>query len=160
MDKGKTIRERLLDFAKRVGPECSMLAQVVSVDEGELTCTLYDEDSEAEFYDVRLRPVIDGNECLTIIPKVDTWVLAVRIEDSEDWLIVAVGEADKWCLKVGEAIIEQTAEGLLIKKQDDTLRQVLELIIQAVQKIVVMQGTNPDYPKLTEAMNKAQNLLR
>jgi hypothetical protein len=75
-------------------------------------------------------------------------------------MIVACSEADKWRLKIGEAIIEQDATGLQIKKQNDNLREALELIIQAVMAVVVIQGTNPDYPKLQRALTKIQNILR
>jgi hypothetical protein len=49
---------------------------------------------------------------------------------------------------------------LQIKKQNDTLRQALEMIIQAVMKVAVIQGTNPDYAKLQQALIKIQNILR
>lgn len=160
MEKAEQIRNALKKMAGEFAPDNGMLAQVKSVDEEAMTCDLYDEESELDFYDVRLRPVLDGEECMTIIPKVDSWVLAVRIEDSDDWVIVSVGEADKWRLKIGEAVIEQNSTGLLIQKADDTLKQVIELIIQAVEKIVVIQGTNPDYAKLTEALTKLNNVLR
>jgi hypothetical protein len=75
-------------------------------------------------------------------------------------MAIAFGEIDKWRLKIGESVVEATSAGLLIQKQDDTLKQVLQLLIEAVQVIVVVQGTNPDYTKLTEAMNKLNNLLR
>jgi hypothetical protein len=160
MDKQEQIRSKLKQMAGEVGPDVTMLAQVKSVNEDEMTCDLYDDESELDFYDVRLRPVIDGKEFLTIIPKVDSWVLAVRLEDSDDWQAIAFGEVDKWRLKIGEAVIEQDATGLLIQRQSDTLKQVLQLMIQAVQVIVVTSGTNPDYLKLTEAMTKLNNLLR
>jgi hypothetical protein len=159
-ERSEQIRSLLKTMAAEVGPDFSMLAQVKSVNEEEFTCDLYDEESELDFFDVRLRPVLDEKECLTIIPKVDSWVLAMRIEASEDWMIVAVGEADKWRLKIGEAIIEQDSTGLLIQKDADTLKQALTLIVEAVQKIVVIQGTNPDYAKLTQALTKVNNLLR
>jgi hypothetical protein len=160
MDKHKQIRSLLKTMAAEVGPDFSMLAQVKSVDEGAMTCDLFDEESGLDFYDVRLRPVLDGNEAVTLIPKVNTWVLAVKIEDSEDWMIVACGEVDKWRLKVGEATVEQDATGLLIGKGSDTVKQALTLICEAVQQIVVMQGTDPNYGKLTQALTKINNLLR
>lgn len=160
MDKQTQIRNRLKEIAQQVGPTVTMLAQVKSVDEGEMTCVLYDAESDLDFFDVRLRPVIDGKEFLTILPKVDSWVLAVRLEDDDEWQAIAFGEVDKWRLKIGEAIIEQDAAGLLIQKQSDTLKQILQLVIEAVQVTVVLQGTNPDYTKLTQAMTKLNNLLR
>lgn len=158
MDKHEQIRQGLAALAKRFGPQGTLLATVQSVDETEMTCTLFDDD--IEIYDVRLRPVLNGNESLTLFPKVGSYVLAVKIEDTEEWMVIACDEIDKWRLVIGETVIEQSSEGLLIKKQEDTLKEVIQLIIEAVQQIVVLQGTNPDYVKLTQALSKAQNILR
>src|SRR5207237_161663 len=118
-------------------------------------------DDDFEYPGIRLRPVLDGNEALTLFPKVGTWALAVRIEDEEhEWMVMAMGEVDKWRLKIGTAIIEQDATGLLVSKGTDTLKQVLTLIIEAMQKIIVLQGTNPDRAKLVTAKTKTNNLFR
>ena len=160
MGREEQIRQLLDERAARVGPSPTMLATVQSVDEAEATCVLWDEETALEYYDVRLRPVLDGKESITIFLKVKSWCLAVRLENKEEWMVVACSEADKWRLKTGEVIIEQDATGLQIKKQNDTLRQALELIIQAVMKVMVIQGTNPDYAKLQQALTKIQNILR
>jgi hypothetical protein len=160
MDRARQIREKLQQMARQFGPPSTLLGQVKSVDENELTCDLYDEETAVVFYDVRLRPVLDGKESLTLIPKVDTWALAARIEDDDEWMIIAAGEIDRYRLSIGQTVIEQDSTGLLIAKQDDTLKQVLTLIVEAVQKIVVIQGTNPDLPKLSQALTKINNLLR
>jgi hypothetical protein len=160
MGREEQIRQLLDERAARVGPSPTMLATVTSVDADEATCVLYDEETALDYYDVRLRPVLNGKESITIFPKVGSWCLAVRLEDTDEWMIVACSEADKWRLKIGESIIEQDATGLQIKKQNDNLREALELIIQAVMKVTVIQGTNPDYPKLQQALTKIQNILR
>lgn len=148
-------------MAKEVGPDCTIMGTIKSVDEGEGTCVLYDEESDLEFTEIRLRPVLEEeNDFLTIVPKVGTWALAIRIEDADDWMIIAVGQADKYRLKIGEATVELDSDGLLVKKQEDTLKQVVQLIIEAMQVIVVVQGTNPDYTKLTQALSKMNNVLR
>jgi phage baseplate assembly protein V len=43
---------------------------------------------------------------------------------------------------------------------DDSLKDALTLIIQAVQQIVVMYGNNPDYTKLSEALTKVNNIFK
>jgi hypothetical protein len=160
MGREEQIRELLDERAARVGPQPTMLAIVRSVNDTEATCVLYDAETNLEYYDVRLRPVIDGKESLTVFPKDKSWCLATRIEGTEEWMVLACSEIDKWRLKIGDTLIEQNATGLLIKKQNDTLRQALELIVQAVMKVVVVQGQNPDYVKLQQALTKIQNILR
>jgi hypothetical protein len=160
MGREEQIRQLLDERAARVGPSPTMLATVRSVDDAEGTCVLYDEETNLDYYDVRLRPVLNGKENITIFPKAGSWCLAVRLENTEEWCVVACTEADKWRLKIGDAIIEQDATGLQIKKQNDSLREALEMIIQAVMKIMVVQGQNPDYAKLQQALLKIQNILR
>jgi len=159
--KQEEIRKALADHAMKFGPAATMLATVVAVDPSTFTCTLVDADDDFEYPGIRLRPVLDGNEALTLFPKVGTWALAVRIEDEEhEWMVMAMGEVDKWRLKIGATIIEQDATGLLVQKGSDTLKQVLTLIIEAMQKIIVLQGTNPDRAKLVTAKTKTNNLFR
>jgi hypothetical protein len=160
MGRAEEIRQLLDERSSRVGPSPTMLATVQSVDTAEATCVLYDEETDLEYYDVRLRPVIDDKESFTIFPKKGSWCLAARIENTDEWMVLACSEADKWRLKIDNSVVEQDATGLLIQKQSDTLRQALELIIQAVMKVVVVQGQNPDYAKLQQALTKIQNILR
>lgn len=160
MGKSEEIRQRLLEWVAKAGPRPTLLGKVKSVNESEKTCVLHDDDTKLDYNDVRLRPVLDGKESITIFPKTGTWALAVRIESEDDWMIVAVGEASKWSLSVGTARIEQDSSGLLIRKGNDTLKDILQMIIESVQQIVVAQGTSPDYAKLIEAMLKVNNLLK
>ncbi|BAV09399.1 hypothetical protein FLA_5447 [Filimonas lacunae] len=136
-----------------------MLATVKEIDESDFTCTLEDEDG-LKITQVRLRPVIDSKEAITIFPKIGTWALAVRIESDNEWMLIASGEADKWRIKTGAGVMEQSTKGLLIQHDSDTLLQVIELLVQACMKIVVLQGQNPDYPKLQEALSKAKKILQ
>jgi hypothetical protein len=142
MGREAEIREALAEHAGRFGPMQTMLATVQSVDVDALTCVLVDDD-ELTYEDVRLRPVLDGKRSLTIFPKIDTWALAVRIEEGNDWMVIAVGEADKYS----------------IVKDDDSLKEVLQLIIEGVIQIVVVEGNNPDYTKLQTALRKLNNLM-
>lgn len=159
MDYPEQIRERLRQMASEVGPDNTLIGKVSSVDEDNLVCDIKDDDG-LDFYDVRLQPVLDGNESVTLFPKVGCWAVAIRLEDSDDFFLIACTELDKWRLTVGETIVEQNSNGLLVKKGDDTLKEALSLIVEAVQVIVVSSGTNPDYTKLIQAQAKINNLLR
>lgn len=153
------IRELLKTKIRKDGVGTStLLATVKSVDELEKTIVLDDEG--LEIIDVRLRPVVDESEGLTVFPKPGTWCLAVRIEADDEWMAIAFGEVDKWRLKVGEAVIEQTGSGLSIANTGHSLKQVLTLIIEAVQKIVVTQGTNADREKLKSAQVKTNKIFK
>lgn len=159
MGKQEEIREALAAWARKHGPDATVLATVKSVDEDAMTCVLEDDEG-LEIHDVRLRPVLDGNQSITIFPKVDTWALAIRIESDEEWMLLSAGEIDKWQLVIGDTIIEQNEDGLLIQKGSDSLKEVLTNIIEAVQQIVVLYGNNPDYAKLATALTKTNNIFR
>lgn len=157
MTKEEQIREGLKRMASEVGPLNSMLATVVSVDAGNNTCVLLNDD--IEIYDVRLRPVLTANESATIYPAPGKWALAIRIEDDNEWMVIACEQADKVRVKTDTSIFEIN-QGFLIKKDNDTLKQVLTLVIEACQKVLVIQGNNPDYVKLAQALVKVNNLFK
>ena len=157
MEKDEQIREGLKKLAAEVGPVQTILVKVVSVDVEEKTCEVMDD--EVIYYDVRLRPVLNGKECITIFPKIDTWVLILRIEEDHTWQVVSVDEADKVRV-VTDTTQFEIGEGFLIKKDADTLKDALTLIIESIQKIIVMEGSNPDRIKLAQALIKVNNLLR
>lgn len=160
MDRDEQIRQGIKKLAEKVGPMSSLLGTVKSVDVDEVTCVISDDDTETEFPDIRLRPVLDGTESITMYPKVGTWALAIRIENDDDWMLIAAGEFDKWRMKIGTTIIEQDATGLLIKKGNDTLKGILSDFIDEVAKIVVLQGTSPSVPALLAIKTKVLNVLK
>lgn len=161
MEHDEQIREALRDMAGRFGPMQTMLAKVKSVDEDEKTCVLIEEigEDELEIPDVRLRPVAIDDNGLIIFPKADTYVLAARIENDEEWMVIAVDEADKIKWTVGTCKFE-VDDGFLIKKGDNTLKDIIQMIIEAVQQIVVVYGNNPDYTKLASALTKLNLVLK
>jgi hypothetical protein len=158
MGKEADIRQALGDFASRYGPAATMLATVVSVDANAFTCVL--DDDGLEYEDVQLRPVLDGNESLTLLPKVGSWVLAIRIENTEDWMVLAAGEFSGFRIKIGTTEFYQDATGFILKKGADTMKQLLTLIIEAIEPVMVMYGNNPNFVKLAQAKTMVNNLLK
>lgn len=134
-----------------------LLCEVNTVNnDGTIDCTPLDEP---EFFGVRINAEISPAKGVIITPKEGSKVFIIPI-NQETGIVVLSSEVTGWLLKIGTATIEQNDEGLLIQKDSDTLKEVIQLIIEAVQKIVVIQGQNPDYAKLTQALTKAQNILR
>ncbi len=68
--------------------------------------------------------------------------------------------SSSWKLTNGAMVIQQEADGISIKNASTSLKEILQLIIQAVQATVVIQGTNPNAAKLAEAMIKLGTLLK
>jgi len=98
-------RLRLEEIAKGHAPPVTNIAKVKSVDVDAGVCVLIDEDDQ-EIFDVRLRPVVSNNKSFLAIPKVNSYVMAVRIEDSEDWMLIACDEVEKYVFTVGSTVFE------------------------------------------------------
>lgn len=136
------IRKGFEEMAKRKGPAVSNIAKVKSVNESAATCVLIDEDGQ-EFFDVRLRPVLNENKSVLIIPKVNSYVLAVRIEDDEDWFIVGCDEIEKVGYYINNTLFEFDANGFKFQKDAETLKQLMADLIAAI-KAMSFTLTTPD----------------
>ncbi|RTL47461.1 MAG: hypothetical protein EKK39_14245 [Sphingobacteriales bacterium] len=152
------IREALQQWAERFGPRPTILAKVVAVDELNYTCDLQDDDG-TQFYGIRLRPVLDGNEAVTQFPSIGTWAIAVRIESDEDWMLLTAGQIDKIRVSIGAATFQITNQGFLLQNGAAEMWQAFSLLFQALEKIVVLQGTNIDYVKLEQSKQTFKTLL-
>jgi hypothetical protein len=155
MVKSEQIRKALGDFAASFGPAPTTIGTVASV--GERTCILTVDD--LDYPDIRLSPVIDGTEGLTIFPKVGTMAMAIRIEEADEWMLIGCQEIDKYRLVVGDLVFEVGTDQFTVKKGADSLKDALTLIVEAIQQIVVIYGNNPAYDKLTQALTKINNIF-
>lgn len=142
MSTPEQIRKAFEEMAKKEGPAVSNIAKVKSVDETKATCVLVDENG-MEIFDVRLRPVLTGNKSFILVPKVGSFVLAVRVEDDDDWMIIAADEIEKIGYYIGTAIFEMDSTGFLLKKENETLKKIMVDLIGAV-KAMSFALTTPD----------------
>lgn len=117
-------------MAKENGPAVTNIAKVKSVDEAKATCELEDEDGQLIF-DVRLRPVLTGKKSFMQIPKVGTYVLAVRIEDDEDWMVIGCDEVEKVGWYVGETFIEFT-DKIEMKAGGESMGVLIDSLFDAI----------------------------
>lgn len=136
------IRNRIEEMAKAHGPAVSNIAKVKSVDEDKATCVLEDQDGQ-EIQDVRLRPVLNGKKSFIQIPKVGTFVLAIRIEDDEDWMVVACDEVTKFQFTIGNCELMFDATGFGLKKENETLKKIMIDLIEAIKNMSFTLAT-PD----------------
>ena len=136
------IREAFEKMAKEGGPAVSNIAKVKSVDETKATCVLIDEDGQ-EFFNVRLRPVLTGNKSFILVPKVGSYVLAVRVEDDEDWMVIAADEIEKIGYYIGDTIFEIDSTGFSFKKENESLKKLMVDLLGAI-KAMSFTLTTPD----------------
>jgi len=151
MPTPEQIRKKLEEMAKSHGPAVSNIAKVVSVDEAKATCELEDEDGQL-IHNVRLRPVLNGNKSFIQIPKIGTFVLAIRIEDDEDWMVVGCDEVTKVGYYIGNTLFEIDATGFLLKKENENLKKLMgDLIVEI--KAMSFTVTTPSGPGATAVLN-------
>ncbi|WP_312394738.1 hypothetical protein [Chryseobacterium sp.] len=125
------LRASFRDLAGSFGPPVTNIAIVKDVDEAAGTCTLIDED-EQEFFDVRLKPILSDSKSFLQIPKVGTHVIAVRVEDDEDWMVIACDEVDKFLWVVGKTKIELT-DKILIEANNMNMLSLLQRLFTVIE---------------------------
>ena len=108
----------------------------------------------------RLQSKSEGTEGQLLIPAIDSIVLLKRIGQTNEFYVCMTSELQEMRVDINTATFSVKGNGHLIKKDNDTLKQALTLIIEAVQQVVVLNGNNPNYIKLTEALTKINNILR
>jgi len=150
------IKELIQQLADTGEEMYSKVCTVKSVDG--LTCVCEPIDGDAEILDVRL--VADEDEQLfVLVPKVDS-VVVVSFLTKEAGFVSMVSKIDEVKFKIGQTFYSANSDGFLIKKGNDTLKQIVQMVIESIQQIVVLYGNNPDYSKLAQALIKLNNLLR
>ena len=135
------IRNKLWELSKSVGPEVSNIARVIEVNEDEALCQLEDEDGQL-IPDVRLRPVLTGKKSFIQIPKVGSLVLAIRIEDTDEWMIIASDEIEKVAWYVGETSIELT-DKVHIEAGGENLADLIERLFDAILRMRFTTNSGP-----------------
>lgn len=128
----ENIREQLQQMAGSVGPAVSNIAKVKSVDESKATCTLEDEDGQ-EILEVRLRPVLSGKKSFLQIPKVGSFVLAIRIEDDSDWMVISCDEVEKFVWNTPQAEVE-ISDKIHIEAGGENLLDLMEKLFQIIER--------------------------
>lgn len=136
------IREGLKKMAKDHGPAVSNIAEVKSVDVEKQTCVLIDEDG-LELFDVRLRSVLNENKSILIVPKVGSYVLAVRVEDDDDWMVIGYDEIESFSYQTKKTVFAFDDKGFLLQKENETLKKLMTDLIAAIKNIS-FAVTTPD----------------
>ncbi|OWP80254.1 hypothetical protein BWK63_11985 [Flavobacterium covae] len=150
-------RKRFQDLASQYGPAVSNIAKVKAIDKENWICTLEDEDGQ-EIPAVRLRPVQSSNKSILLLPSIGSYVLAVRIEDDEDWLVIACDKLEKVGIYVEETLLEIDKEGFLLKKENESLKAILsDLVsyIKAMSFTVSTTGTATAQSGATQILNNS-----
>jgi len=158
MGKHLEVRQALADFSARYGPQHSQIFKVTSVDTAAQTCECIDD--EGVEYLVRITPIVTNGQSLLVTPVEGKKILAVRLEDAEDWFM---SWAEQWAsvtLAVGNCRFESDGTKWTVKNAEANLLDIFSNIIDAVQIITVLIGSGPDYAKLEDARTMLNQLLK
>lgn len=134
-------------------------ARVSEVDDTAMTCRVV-IPGKPDRPDVRLRAVITNDAGLTIIPSVGSDVLVALIDNrAESSVVLATSEVDsilfktadsEWVLdntgvdaQVGKTLFTAGSEGYVLKRENESLKGLLDELIDAISKITVPTGTGP-----------------
>ena len=110
MESLSTWREQLaLSFGP---PRQTLLGTVRDVDTESRTCTV--EDDGALYYGVRLQCITGGTAGLLLVPANGASVLAVRVEKSEDWMVIGCDRLENVRIDVGGKSIGMTSGGIVL----------------------------------------------
>lgn len=167
------IKKLLLELISNEFP-MPLPGSVLSVDG--LFCNVQPSNGAAEIKKVRLIANTEAEKYYVLVPKVGSDVIVTWLSKHVG-VIALVSEVEKVLCKAGDVVYELDANGFnlkhgttvefdidatgyLVKKDADTLKQILTLIVEAVQPIVVIYGNNPVYSKLAQALVKINNMLR
>jgi small nuclear ribonucleoprotein (snRNP)-like protein len=152
------IKDELGEFAGRFAPKVLKTATVTAVNDDDTVELVFSNGKTVD--DARLRAVVAAGNKIVLVPKVDSLVVVGKLENSDEYVVLMVSEITEIKQVIDTVQQSVTSAGFLLQKGDDTLKDAMILFVEAVEKIIVLEGRNVDRVKLAQAKAKIQNLLR
>lgn len=125
--------------------------EVRSINRQNGTCVCY--DGELEHYDVRLSAIIDEKkQKFYVFPKRGSTVLVTPIDaDYNMQFVSAVAEAEELFFCAGNTEFRINQEGFLLKKEQETLKQLMLDLISAIKAMKFTTNMGPTIKLINEA---------
>lgn len=123
----------------------TVLAEVKGVDQQKRTCDI--DDGGVIMYGIRLQSIAQGNTGMTLFPKVGSQVLCVRIEDSDDYMVVHASEVESAELKIQDKSVTMDQNGFVFNGgtigavKADAMVQWMAKVYADIQSLVVTLGS-------------------
>ena len=156
--EGQELNEftKLLDLkAKGNAKVQTHWVEVVEVDWNTKTMTAKGLTDDLEFYDVLL-----GLGSVYKKPKVGAKCLIGLILNNEAATFLIEAEAvDELFIEVGTSTFKIDANGFLVKRDNETLKKVLNDLIVELNKIIVIQGTSINVPAMNAIKQRLNTVL-
>jgi hypothetical protein len=123
-----------------------------------MNCECEPINGNAPLLDVRLVADDSANK-FVLIPKVDSIVIVEFLNEAAGYVSM-VSEVSEVRYKIGDTWFSANVDGFEIKKGADSVKEIIQLIIESQQNIMVLYGNNPDFVKLGQALTKLNNVFR
>lgn len=125
----KDLQDAFKNLARPKG--VTFQAKVVSVDQTKGTCVV--DNDGLEFTDVQLSATIEDDKRFLLIPKVGSFVMTAPINgDIHQLMVVMVSEITEVIMRTENAEFSFDDSGFLLKKQNETLKELMSDLLQAI----------------------------
>jgi len=150
------IKESLSMFAGKYGPAAIRPATVVAVNDDD---TVNVEASGLVIEDVRLRSVVKPGGKVLLIPAIGSIVQIASIENSDEFIVIAVEEISKFILIIGTSKFDMDDAGFLVKKDNEDLLSIVSDLIDASVN-AIYNTTNGPTTGMMPASTTVFNLIK
>lgn len=142
--------------------KATMLGKCISVDKVNCTCVI--DDDGVEVYDVRLRAITGANDGIVRYPKKDAYVLAVKIETTDEWMMIEATQYESILVLCDDVVFNSDTNGGLVKAvelktQLDKLSKRVDDVIGAINNGVAATGAADGGAALLGTIKKSLALI-
>lgn len=137
---------------------------VQSVDKVKNTCEVLYNDMELG--GVRLQAIIKADtKGFKIYPAQNSAVLVARLGNKGEFFITMYSVIESVVVEIEDSKIEINADGFLFQKEEETLKKILDDLLDGIGNIVVPTNSGPSGNPLNKATftaikNRVNNLLK
>lgn len=148
------IKEALQRIAKSFAPDMIFEGVVTAIDPEQYLVDV-ELDSGGDLFECRLRATAGSTKSIDVLPAEGSAVILAKINEDE-YLILACDEITEYRITVGQVVYKINDTGHLIEKGDETLKKILNDLVDQVLKIYAPK----DVPGLTAIKLRINNLLQ
>ena len=155
MEKLEEFKDLMRRGAKSQVPMQSEWVKVKSVDWEEKTMVAVGESNGLEYEDVLL-----GLGSLAKRPKVGSLATIGIINNSAACFLIDAEEIEEFEWTCDGSVYNISTEGFLVKRADENLKDVLNDLIDEVNKIKVIYGNSINVPEMLEIKNRLNTIFK
>ncbi|RAJ75536.1 hypothetical protein CLV59_109150 [Chitinophaga dinghuensis] len=158
------IAQAMASFSSRFGPLTILPAKAGEFNEEDNTIKVL-LDSGLEIPDARLKSVVKGGGKVILVPVKDSVVQIARIENSDEFIVVAVDEVSQVLYCIDKTVMKMDSKGYLLKKDDETLRKIMDDLLDGIMNMRFTTQSGPtvnlvNRTTFEQIKNRVEKLLK